>query len=117
MVNHASRPAALAAGVLGLAAVGALCAFAFATGGDDTIEVVPADAPAPQATATPASGVVPRGDDTTLWVDQARWSGVLDQVEAELSRRYGQTSKTDQRTPLVNGLIGRTLDYGAKEFV
>lgn len=110
MTVRTPRRAALAAAAFGLAVVGVAGTVAVATGGSAPEEVVQA-APSPaRSCAVPDSG----GE---LWVDQDTWERVGARLENALARRFGHESKTTPRTQLFNGLVGRTVDYAAQEFV
>lgn len=103
------KRAAVVSAVLGLVTVGVLGTVAVATGGQEKDDVVQAAVP---------GCLLPESGDQDLWVDEERWTAVMDRVESALARKFGQVSKTDkQRAPLAKGLIGRVLDYDAEEFV
>jgi hypothetical protein len=120
MTVRTPRRAALAAAAFGLAVVGVAGTVAVATGGSGPEEAAPEKtAPEETAQAAPSSArscaIPDSGGD--LWVDPDAWDRVAARLENALAARFGHESKTTPRTQLFNGLIGRTLDYAAEEFV
>lgn len=110
MTVRTPRRAALAAAAFGLAVVAVAGTVAVATGGSAPEDIVQAPPSSARPCAIPDSG----GE---LWVDQDTWERVGARLENALAARFGHESKTTPRTQLSNGLIGRTLDYPAEEFV